>query len=100
MLTINHYLNNHHFNQWLNQQFDDPDDIINLLDTIADDGVYPNEFVDYCYMCLNFDQGKTIYPIVRSYDQPILEDDKELDYEFHPFEVPICDDTFYNNIYP
>ena len=97
MSTINDYLNNHTFQYWLNENFD-CDEIQNLMDTMASDGVYPEQFVQWCYDALAFDQEHTVYPIQAvacDMVNPSFEEE-EIDHEFHFFEAPLHDDDSFN----
>jgi len=103
--TIADYLNNHTFQYWLNENFD-CDEIQNLLDSVADDGVYPEQFVQWCYDALAFDTEHTMYPIQATACglHNIIEEEEEIvagadncdDHEFHFQEVPLHDDEYFN----
>ena len=67
------YFTNQHFNKWLNENFD-PDQIQDLLDSCADDGLYPQEFIDYQYDAMRFDKEKTVYPIQ---EKPIISTEQD-----------------------
>lgn len=94
--SITNYLNNHTFQYWLNENFD-CDEIQDQLDSIAGDEVYPEAFIQWCYDALAFDQEHTVYPVPLETAIASVEEEEEIDHEFHFMEAPLHDDDYLNS---
>ena len=94
---ISDYLNNHTFQYWLNENFD-CDEIQDQLDSIAGDQLYPEQFIQWCYDALAFDQERTCYPIQATACglHNIIPEEEEIDHEFHFQEPPCSEDEMFN----
>lgn len=95
-MNLSDYATPKNFLYWLSHNFDG-DEIQGLLDSAADDEVYPEEFIQYCYDAMAFDHEKTVYPVLATaFVAPDIGEEEEIDHEFHFMEVPLHDDSEFN----
>lgn len=94
MKRLESYLNNAHYEKWLTMQFHGQE-LMDILDSMADDGLYPGEFIEYCQDCMAIDNGRTVWKMPTS-APPIEIEEEEIDHEFHFMEAPLSEDAEFN----